>query len=240
MKKQKLINAILFSALLIGSIPGFSQGFSVGVRLGGDLGYYSNFSDLKSEYEVDENSLSRSPHTGFQGGFVVGYSFNNHFGIQGELIFERKGARYSYEDNDFATVETKYGITYLTIPILIKAGTEFGKFKVHGIIGPYFGMGLGGKATTMGIEVPVQFKKEPQLEDGVFMKRFDFGFTIGIIPAYKLGPGDVSLDLRYNLGFLDTRNPYNEGDGYYSQCNRSIGISVGYTMTLEEIKNIGK
>jgi hypothetical protein len=232
--KKHYTTFLVLSFIFFGAVPVLGQKFSVGAKLGIDLGFYSNFSDLKAEYEVDEIKIKRNPHTGFLGGLQASYDFSDMFGIQSELLFDRKGATYIIQDPDFETTKTKWSITYLTIPILLKIGFRVDDFNFFGVIGPYLGIGLGGKISTLSIIVlPVEFKKEP--EDAfadVYMKRVDLGLTIGVVPSYKLGPGDIFLDIRANIGLLDVHNPNSKGDDYFAQCNRSIGLALGYKMKI--------
>jgi hypothetical protein len=251
MKRQILINAILVSLFLVGTVSAFSQKFSAGARVGVDFGYLSNFPKLKSHVEESAGSaVKRSIHTGFQGGLVAAYSFNKFIGLQGELIFDRKGEKLAYtytypggtkSSHTNYDYKVNYSITYLTIPILIKAGTEIGKFKIHGLLGPYVGFGLAGKGVYTGDinnTYTSKFQKSPEnpkTEEEYltpYLKRLDVGLTIGVEPAFKVGPGDIFLDLRYNYGLLDIQNPYKELEGYFARDTRSFGISVGYLITF--------
>ncbi|MCX6243230.1 MAG: porin family protein [Bacteroidetes bacterium] len=244
MKKQVLISTILLAVFLLGADSAFSQKFSIGAKLGMDVGFYSNFSKIKSDVEdaTEDVTVKHPGHLGFQGGFVAILDFNKIVGLQMEMLFDRKGEKYKYTGAG-TTVTENVGVTYLTIPILFRAGGSIGdKFKIHGIIGPYFGIGLGGKMKITGggeeYEFAAKFEKEP--EDGggdyYYMQRFDVGLTFGVTPAFTLGPGDLFLDLRYNFGFMDTQNWYEKGDNYYALNNRSIGFTVGYVYTFGKKK----
>jgi hypothetical protein len=241
MKRQILINAILVSLFLVGTVLAFSQKFSAGARLGVDFGYLSNFSKLKSNAEESDGTVKRNMHAGFQGGFVAAYSFNKILGLQGELIVDRKGEKLTYTFKDAHgdyDVKENFSVTYLTIPILFKAGAEIGKFKIHGILGPYVGIGVAGKAEMSGEgrteSFTIKFNQQPEDGDDYFhAKRLDVGLTIGVEPAFKVGPGDIFLDLRYNYGFLDIQNPPStKPEGYYARNNHSFGISAGYLITF--------
>ena len=249
MKRQILINAILVSLFLVGTVSTFSQKFSLGARAGVDFGYLSNFSKLKSQAEESHGTVKQNMHTGFQGGIVAAYSFNKVLGLQGELIFDRKGEKldYSYTytgATKSAGMTTSFKenntITYLTIPILLKVGTEIGKFKIHGLLGPYIGIGIGGKVKFSGTgdikDIDVKFEKAPENptsdQQYEYLKRLDVGVTIGVEPAFTLGPGYIFLDVRYNYGLLDIQNPYKKPDGYFTRCNHTFGISAGYMITF--------
>jgi len=233
MKTNKFFYAIFTAMLLMSSISSFCQYFSAGARVGMDFGSLSNFSKINLLDLNNEPGVKRNVHAGFQGGFMATYSFNKIIGLQGELILDRKGVKVTDTYSGFSVVN-EISISYLTIPILIKIGTEIGKFKIYGILGPYIGIGLGGKATfgtinTQVSEMDVKFSQEPKDGDNYeHLKRLDVGLAIGVEPEFKLGPGDILLDLRYNFGFLDINNPYQKGDNYYSNANRSFGVSLGY------------
>ena len=252
MKKHILLSALLVSIFLMGTVTTFSQKFSVGARLGLDFATYSNFSKEKSDLSDLGLTAKRNTHAGFVGGVMAYYDFNKFLGLQGELLVDRKGGKMTvtgtettfddYGDPISVSVSevSTVGITYLTIPILLRGGTEFGRFKIHGLLGPYFAIGLGGKAkiTEDGTTTTykVVFKKEPENpsadDKNDYHKIADVGLTIGAEPAFKLGPGDIIVDLRYNLGFIDTKNPFKKGDKYHPWCNRSFSLTFGYVITL--------
>ncbi|MCX6244162.1 MAG: porin family protein [Bacteroidetes bacterium] len=244
MKKQILLNAILLTVFLWGTVSSFSQNFSVGDVLGMDFSSYSNFSKVKSEAEAAGATVKRNPHVGFRLGIMGAYSFNKYIGLQTEIVFDREGEKYTVTsptpDGEFKGVYT-IGVTYLTIPILFKAGSEIGDFKIYGLLGPYISVGLAGRDKgTSNMENlnpsfsrSVSFEQEPQNgDDQKHLKRLDVGLTIGVEPSYKVGPGDIYLDLRYSFGFLDVQNPYEKGENYYARYNRCFGFSVGYIYTF--------
>jgi len=242
MKTKKLFYAILTSALLMSSLSSFCQYFSAGARVGMDFGSLSNFSKVKSDAEDVGEKVARNAHVGFQGGFFGCYNFNKILGVQAEFIFDRKGEKLTYTGTDHGDIITgtmNTSVTYMTIPILFKGGYDFGRFQVYGIFGPYIGIGLAGKLkyTENGtsVERSMKFTKydaTSSVDDGPYehANRFDAGLTIGVQPGFKLGPGIIIMDLRYNFGFIDVQNYSPKPDNYYVRCTRSFGLSFGYVI----------
>jgi len=243
MKTKKLFYAILTSALLMSSLSSFCQYFSAGARVGVDFGSLSNFSKVKSDAEDGGDKVARNAHMGFQGGFFGSYNFNKILGVQAEIIFDRKGEKLTYTGTDHGDIYTGTmitSVTYMTIPILFKGGYDFGRFQVYGIFGPYIGIGLAGKLkyTENGtsIERSMKFTKyndATAADDDSPMEhanRLDAGLTIGVQPGFKLGPGILILDLRYNFGLIDVQNYTPHADNYYARDTRSFGLSLGYVI----------
>ncbi|MCX6248510.1 MAG: porin family protein [Bacteroidetes bacterium] len=240
MKTKDLIFAILASTLLMISLDTFSQGWSVGARFGGDFASLSNFSKEKSSMDqiYPNTDYTRKIHPGFQGGFFGAYLFNKFIGIQAEMIFDSKGETVTYNrknaEGETGKITNNGTINYFTIPILFKGCAAIGKFfSIYGILGPYVGIGLGGRGKITGNGEDktrsVVFTSETGTDDNVHAQRIDVGLTIGVEPGFKAGPGIILLDLRYNYGFTDVQNPGDhKGDNYYPRCNRSFGISAGY------------
>jgi hypothetical protein len=149
-------------------------------------------------------------------------------------------------------------LNYFTMPILFKAGYAGEVFRIYGLVGPYVGIALSGKEKVYQDKIEqdsytVEFGEgetsDAETTTGGFKgykaNRLDVGVTIGLEPCVKLGPGEIFLDLRYSLGFIDIDHPtdsqkqdYNDWASdndelaYYKRCQRAFGLSFGYIFRL--------
>ena len=238
MKKAILILSVV--TIVLGFSTAKSQNFSLGGKVGLDLSSFSNWSDRKPDFEGDNSTIKRSPRTGLQIGAVANYSFSKYLALQAEVLFQQKGEvlKYQYEGDDGDMVDEKYTIkaSYITIPILLRGTLPLGKFSLSAFAGPYLGIGISGKYEVdyedQTFTGEFEFGKGSDSDDMTKLHRIDFGISFGLIPALTVGPGDIFLDLRYDLGLVDFYNPDPKPDGFISQKNRNIGISVGYLVKL--------
>ena len=101
-----------------------------------------NFATIKGESELGPNGANLETWnnaTGFQIGITLGYPVTDHFGVRGELMYSKKGAKYIYDGpsykffrnsttTKFTTGNAKYLInitnSYLDIPIMASVTIE--------------------------------------------------------------------------------------------------------------------
>lgn len=132
----------LFSCLLAAAT--LSAQFHGGVKTG------LNFSTLKGTPETDAagNALeSVNNFTGFHIGPTFSYGFTDQFGIRGELMYSKKGAKYTYNgpgsrtfvlENNLGKVATtgtstvQLAVTHVGIDIPVTAYYRIGDFEVSG------------------------------------------------------------------------------------------------------------
>ncbi len=167
---------------------------------------------------------------------------SRQFVIQAELNVEQKGsgmkiikAGYDYRyiicdpgpcSNGYLPAEGKFSsrLTYLTLPIL--AGYRFGKITL--LAGPYVAYKLGesikGTFTLSSSAIA-----NPLAATGNRYKNMDWGISTGAVYAITRL---VSLDFRYNQGFLYAAESYLSGNGMYSEpiYNQSAQLGVRYSL----------
>jgi hypothetical protein len=214
---KRSVVALSALALIAFSLPvmaqdsgssGDTSGFSIGPKVAGQL----------TSYTVDSDALSISPGIGFQAGAQGVYNFNKQFGLQGELYYSLRN--YTLEaDIPGATSETSISENHLTLPVMFRYNLPFGGDKIvpKVMVGPYASYWLGG--TSEGEELS---------SDGV--NAFTVGATAGIgVDIMNLGPGNLSIDARYQRGFLDR----SDTSGDTSNFNQTYAmLSVGYLFNL--------
>lgn len=123
-----------------------------------------NFSTLRGEAEQLQDGTkleSMTTATGFHVGALLGYAFNERFGVQAELLYAQKGGRYAFEaDNSYLRFKLPNGtqiddqggkkkivkafsLNYLDLPMLVYYRPI--KFVRLGV-GPNVGLRLGASA----------------------------------------------------------------------------------------------
>lgn len=158
-------------------------------------------------------------------GLVIGvaadYPIKDNISAQAELLFVRKGVKYSFGD-----VDAKEAISYIEIPLLFKYSYDLDGMKVYGNAGPSLSFAVGGKYdyTEDGDSESGSLKFGSD-EDSDY-KPLDIGFQIGggIVFMEK-----YQIDLRYGLG-LSNISP--ETDGNFTLKNRTFQITFGMPLNL--------
>lgn len=129
---------------------------------------------------------------------------------KGYIIQEDGSYNNSPDDRIFA--EHEYEHNYIVLPILVKRYFGTRGVRFYGNVGPYFGLGLGGKHSgksqvfdngrlfeTVIYDRQIRYG-EPQNSDSQYLyyrERFEFGFTAG---GGILVRDRVALDVRYEYG----------------------------------------
>lgn len=205
---------IAVSLFMVGTA--YSQ-ISIGPKAG------VNFSTITGK----NNSLDKKSLVGFNVGVVTNIGISEMFSIQPELFFSQQGYRFGGTVLDSPATVTQT-FNYVNLPILAKA--TFGEGNVRGYVnlGPYVGYMVGGKNT-----VDLQGNKSTSKTDFALEKqlnRFDFGIAAGGGALFKLGQGDLMLDLRYSLGLTTVSDKVIFETG--RDTNSVPSISVGYLFPL--------
>lgn len=203
---------------------GNSQEFSVGARLGANLASQSALKQYTS------GDFSRSVKAGLLVGLAGNLKLNDWLSVQTELLFTQKGVKYSItypDDPGFPEYKQSRTLNDLEIPILVKGNLSLGSFILNGGLGPYFAIALGG---TEKVTEPGDIKYDMEFGDGAY-RRFDMGLAFGAGIGLEMGPGIISLDLRYDLGFVNIKNGPKAEDSKAS-CNRAFTIGLEYMIPL--------
>lgn len=134
---------------------------------------------------------------GFHGGLLANLPINDAFSIQPELLYSMKGTKSEGSLAGYTTTLTSR-LHYLDVPVLarVNAGGLF--FE----LGPQVGFLLAAKqkAETSGGIGAGTYSRD--IKDQV--RTVDFGYAAGLGYQLSNGPG---IGLRYNGGFIDTKNP---------------------------------
>ena len=186
-----------------------------------------NMSNFTGDMETDMR-------VGFNLGVGMEYHFTDMWSLAPSIMFTQKGARYEKEIgyND-VKVKTKFNPLYLEIPI--QALARFNVMEDQNVVvkaGPYFGIGLAGKAK-YGLSGDLEGYSESELldmagiedeklfsSDGWDAKRFDCGLAIGV--AYEIQKFFVAVDGEF--GFVKMF----DGDDAPKNLNFSIGVGYNF------------
>jgi hypothetical protein len=219
--------SILLICLLSLSFTGAIAQYSVGVKGGVNFCNYSG-KYITSNYEEKTRANF---------GLVAELQRNSWFNLQAELIYDGKGASYSYVTTSSSLYTEEYNdftekLDYLSLPILAKF--DIGeKNRIFGYTGLYLAylMSAHRKGTYIKTSNFAPFDKETQNIDRDYksdISNFDMGAVFGI-------GGDISLsdmltlfiDGRYNWGWL---NVAEDGQGQIFNSSWTINLGLLYKL----------
>ena len=169
MKRFNIVIILLLSVILI-VINGYSQ--DKPVRFGARLGTSLVFTN------ADISGLDVKPRFVLNAGAFGEYWFSKVFGLQGNLLYNKKGAQWG-ESVGGASLDLIWNFDYLSIPIYGKAA--FGeRTRFYLLFGPEFSFLLSAKqkVETSGIITP--YEGETDVKE--YVKSFEaaFGFGLGV------------------------------------------------------------
>jgi hypothetical protein len=238
--KKSIITALCSLFALFAMQTAFAQKIGVGVR--GGLNFSSTSADLSSSSSALA-SVNKESVTGYTFGAYAFFKFNPLLALQVEGNFTQLGFKYTASSSISAGGTTissssiqEATFNYLQIPILLRVEKGFSDFRVWGNVGPYIGLSLGGKSksissTVGGVIGNTSNTQEFDLKSGDDIKSVDFGAMAGVGVGYKVGPGYITADARYAIGFTRTPPDNVVSSGSFNPDdfkNRSIMLSVGY------------
>jgi hypothetical protein len=133
---------------------------------------------------------------GFHGGLIANFAINDAFSIQPEVLYSMKGVKSESSSTGYSTKLTSR-LHYIDVPVLarVNAGGLF--FE----LGPQVGFLVAAKQKTEITSVG-SGTFDQDIKDRV--RTVDFGYAAGLGYQLSNGPG---IGLRYNGGFIDTKNP---------------------------------
>ncbi len=189
-----------------------------------------NISDLT--VKADGLTIDLDSRVGFQLGGIVDIPLFNGFYIQPGLFVTSRGASLGegkfHDEGKYYDYETKISPIYLNIPVLASfRGDVCDWCNLQFNVGPYIGVGLGGKVKTPDEGVTVKFPffgesavNEPRGD----MSRFDMGLSFGVgatfIKHWYVG-------FQYDMGLTNIALDNHEMRGTKVH-NGNFAIQVGY------------
>lgn len=166
----------------------------------------------------------------FVGGGIINYSFGQRIALQTEVLYQSKGAGFSYYNEIDAgryLIKMEQKLGYLSIPLMLqlKMGDRYNYF--------HFDAGLISNSL---IHSKYEGTMQAEKSNGDLLDpldypinqtptHFDLGYAFGI----GLVANGLNFDFRMEFG---TKKVYQETDGNAPNVlNKSFQVSVGYTLT---------
>lgn len=175
---------ILIGILLLGiSNSVEAQGIDFGVKIGAN---FASISDIN-------NTSSR---TGIVLGGFAGIKFNDHWGLQADLLYSQQGAEFQLSAID---------LDYINLPVILKYYVFRG---LHVQFGPQFG-------------IVVDDNLRSALGNAISSNNFDLSGIAGA--GYDL-PFGIRAEARYNFGLTDVSDN-NSASGKNAVITLAIGYS---------------
>jgi len=215
MKKTALFFAIV---LTVGLMTTATAQLSIGPRVAVN---FSNIAFSDADEDVDTKNLF-----GVAFGAAAEIGINDMFAIQPELLYSQHG--FSLEDSLLGeTIKLDFRPNYLQIPLLVKLKFGSEPLMVNVLAGPHVGFGIGDITATTTF-LGEEDKDTSSWEDAGFSK-FDFGITGGVGVSFAAGPGNLGLDIRYQLGLS---NIGEDTDDDEKASNRNFQVGLSYLIPI--------
>jgi hypothetical protein len=164
-------------------------------------------------YEVDWLQDDASyPDLGLQIGFFYTYNISNHFALQPEMYYSRRGLNF-YQTELYNTTYS-LNVSYLELPLLLKYSLPLEwQIKPSLFLGPYFAFKLSA-SRTLDIEGEKNTREVPAIND------FDYGVVFAINTEFSAWTQNLLLEFRINWGLANAMDQPEEYTAIYSDAGR--------------------
>lgn len=154
--------------------------------------------DLQSE---DGGKITGEATVGFGAGIILGFNFTDHFGIQGEVIYNTLTQQYREQDFD-----RRIKLKYINIPMLLSYNTgKTNAVNLNLVAGPQLGLSVGSELFTDDGDDPDNLAV-------LSVKKGDLGIAYGAGLDFGLsGSGNIRLGLGFRgvFGLFDISDDSN-------------------------------
>lgn len=158
--------------------------------------------------------------TGLIAGSFTRFALRNEFGVQFEVLYSQKGARF--EEPDTSAVEVTLEAIYLEIPVLLTYTVPLSP-AVSPIL--YAGPAVGFEISERIRQRVGEFEQSESSDD---LTSPDLGLLLGADVTLPLGGLDALLGVRYTYGFTDLANPERIADPEVRLSNRVLAVTLGF------------
>ncbi len=172
------------------------------------------------------------------GGHIF-YRINSNLILQPEIMLISKGGKYDYSDYGIIAIEEDV-FTYIELPVLLRYIVYQGNpFNFYFNFGPSFGFLIDARYKLTGLDAEylaglLNIDTEGSLKDlGANINSIDFSFQFGIGFGYKLNNGELSINLRYIIGFSNIIKYSNDTENK----NRGFIAAIEYTFFSQRNNN---
>lgn len=241
MKMKKLTLVAIISLIAVVGVSAVD--YYVGMRGNFNISAGSKEGPLFTDDGQDDYIDKVHPLVG--GGFGIYANFGlvplgnvGKFGLQPELNFNfHNGIKIDYDIAGQSATQKAFDHTFdIALLAMFKFDcTKKVQFNVG--VGPYLGIPMYGEMETesskKGYTVTKTYKVNGKEDDGVTVSfdgiQFGLAFDAGV--GFKVGPGNIVVDLRYMLDLMKTDIEIKTSDGTDTKgamTRRSLNIGVGY------------
>ena len=174
-----VLSLLLFTASLFAADVDVVLGAKKGVNVAGQYGYPAG--------DRESGSI-----VGFAGGVYGAVTLGNIFCVEPEILFSVKG-----RVDQGADIEERLFISYLDFPLLLGFKFDLWKIRLGLYAGPDVAVAIAG---TRKVDQKDSIAKIVNINDELM--NVDAGAVMGIELGVPIGTSVVTVDIRYNLGFL--------------------------------------
>jgi len=217
---KKLLLLGLVAMFSVGAYAQFQMGLKVGVNSSITKIAYndSDFPELEENYDENTSHLM-----GLNLAFVMNTG-GKVFSFQPEFAYSQRGSADA-DDDSYSRMN------YFDIKPMFNIGGGGENWRVYSHFGPTLNIWLS-KASydDNGDKIDGSDDWYDDSNDdgtGVMDIRADFGFVVGIGAKYKLGPGWILINPRYEWGFIP-QTIVDMGSTGYGIVNRTFSFNTGY------------
>jgi hypothetical protein len=227
-------------------------GLTLGVRAG------SSIPDLRDNSSGNDFSSGWSTRVAPYGGVFALRPLSGPWSLQAEVSFAAQGAKRDGMQRVtdpqleqmaggqplYARFKTVAKLDYVEIPVLARWNAP-GRSRLDVVAGPYVGFLVSAKTETSGSSLIYTDKSGTTAwspgggqtvtadfgattDDKSDLKSFNWGAQIGVGIAQRLGRGDVTLDARAGLGFVNIQKDSANGEN----STGNVTVALGYQVPL--------
>jgi hypothetical protein len=223
MKAFVLVLFAFLGTLAYSQTKSFSPEWAFGVNGGANLSQMR----FNSRYYIPQ-SLYIQP----EGGVMVRYISENHFGIIGELNYSMCG--WKEKKDEYHPNEYQRSLNYFELPLLTHLYFNLGK-RTRFIInaGPQFRYNIGEKSEAkLNTE---QLEEVPPYYDENYKVNYKFDYGLKGMMGFELrtGVGSFILSGSYYFGLADVFNNA-KSQPFQSSSNQIIGINLAYLIQMKK------
>lgn len=212
----------LIPLVLSAATPALAQRHSAGVRLGATIARFGG--DVQELLDLDSR-------IGFIGGLAFRFNLGRVGGVQPEILYAVKGATDRIQGFD---VQVRLKYLELQLPAVLMIPMK-GSVRPRLYAGPAVAWELSCRVPLDDVGTRLTFDCDEVLDLGgggtgvafTETKGVDFGLVFGGGVDIGAGPGAVTLDVRYDVGFTNLNDLEGVDDTLY---NRAFELLAGYSL----------
>src|SRR5690349_3176224 len=138
---KKVFLSVVFIVAVCSAQKGFSQGSASSSEGGSGIfgvRFMPTITNLK--YSETAGTVETSFIVGYGAGILLGGNFNDHVGLQGEIMYSQLAQKYKTGGD----VERKVKLNYINVPILLSLNTGIhNPVNLNFVVGPELGLNTG-------------------------------------------------------------------------------------------------